>query len=524
MVILGRYTQAGYPAEIAEADASLDRAARKEEEAREIARRTILAASLALPVFLLEMGSHLVPAVHDFVMATIGMQTSWLIQFALTTLVLFGPGLRFFRKGIPAILRGTPDMNSLVALGTSAAWGYSLVATFTPGVLPPGTANVYYEAAAVIVALILLGRYLEAKAKGRTSEAIKRLIGLQAKTINGVQEATAVQAWTGPVPALLSTFIMLTTLLGGGYLVMQGQFTLGELVAYQGLAMSFSGPITALASFGSELQQLRTYLGRLDDTLDQQVDPAFDETDVKEVDHLPKGLVRLVDASFGYNPLDPPLIDSLSLDIKPGQRVALVGPSGSGKSTVGKMIGGLVDLQCGQIEIDGRGRNQWPRHILASRLAFVRQEVMLFKGTVRENLSLWDESIADADLIQAAKDAAIHDRIMAWSGGYDAMIESGATNISGGEKQRLEIARALATNPSIIILDEATSALDPVSEFSVMEAIRRRGLTCIVIAHRLSTIRDCDEIIVLERGQILERGPHSALLQKDGPYARLLEA
>lgn len=362
------------------------------------------------------------------------------------------------------------------------------------------------------------------KASGGENMLFTRWIGLQAKTVNGVQEATAVQAWTGPVPALLSTFIMLTTLLGGGYLVMQGQFTLGELVAYQGLAMSFSGPITALASFGSELQQLRTYLGRLDDTLDQQVDPAFDESDVQEVDHLPKGLVRLVDASFGYNPLDPPLIDSLSLDIKPGQRVALVGPSGSGKSTVGKMIGGLVDLQSGRIEIDGRGRNQWPRHILASRLAFVRQEVMLFNGTVRENLSLWDETIADADLIQAAKDAAIHDRIMAWSGGYDAMIASGATNISGGEKQRLEIARALATNPSIIILDEATSALDPVSEFAVMEAIRRRGLTCIVIAHRLSTIRDCDEIIVLDHGQILERGPHSALLQEDGPYARLLEA
>ena len=230
--------------------------------------------------------------------------------------------------------------------------------------------------------------------------------------------------------------------------------------------------------------------------------------------------LRAVRKSFGDNDV----LRGIDLEVGDGDMVCLIGASGSGKSTVGKMIGGLVDLQCGQIEIDGRGRNQWPRHILASRLAFVRQEVMLFKGTVRENLSLWDESIADADLIQAAKDAAIHDRIMAWSGGYDAMIESGATNISGGEKQRLEIARALATNPSIIILDEATSALDPVSEFSVMEAIRRRGLTCIVIAHRLSTIRDCDEIIVLERGQILERGPHSALLQKDGPYARLLEA
>ncbi|WP_108812241.1 NHLP family bacteriocin export ABC transporter peptidase/permease/ATPase subunit [Sphingorhabdus sp. Alg231-15] len=362
------------------------------------------------------------------------------------------------------------------------------------------------------------------KASGGENMLFTRWTGLQAKTINGVQEATAVQVWTGPVPALLSTFIMLTTLIGGGYMVMQGNFTLGELVAYQALAMSFSGPITALASFGSELQQLRTFLGRLDDTLDQQVDPAFEGEEIVDIDRLPKGSVRLVEASFGYNPLDPPLIDSLSIDIAPGQRIALVGASGSGKSTVGKMIGGLVDLQAGQIEIDGRARRQWPRHVLASRLAFVRQDVMLFNGTVRDNLSLWDKSIGDVDMIQAATDAAIHDRIMAWPGGYEAPIASGATNISGGEKQRLEIARALATNPSVIILDEATSALDPVSEFEVMEAIRRRGLTCIVIAHRLSTIRDCDEIIVLDRGQIIERGTHSGLLQEEGAYARLLEA
>ncbi len=362
------------------------------------------------------------------------------------------------------------------------------------------------------------------KASGGENMLFARWTGLQAKTINGVQEASAVQVWTQSVPGLISTMVLLTTLIGGGYLVMQGTFTLGELVAYQALALSFSGPITALASFGGELQQLRTFTGRLDDTLDQRTDPVFDDVGTQELNRLPRGSISLKEASFGYNPLDPPLIDGLSIDITPGQRIALVGPSGSGKSTVGKMIGGLVELQSGEIVIDGAARSHWPRSVLASRLAYVRQEVLLFKGSVRENISLWDDSISDADITRAAQDAAIHDRIMAWPGGYDAEIASGATNISGGEKQRIEIARALATNPAIIILDEATSALDPVSEHQVMEAIRRRGITCIVIAHRLSTIRDCDEIILLEQGRISERGPHNILLSEGGAYARLLEA
>lgn len=362
------------------------------------------------------------------------------------------------------------------------------------------------------------------KASGGENLLFNRWTGLQSKAVTGMQEAAAVRAWTGPVPGLLSTLIMLVTLIGGGYLVMIGQFTLGELVAYQGLALSFSAPITMLASFGSELQQIRTFTNRLDDTLDQRMDPAFAQDNITAIEQLPRGSVRLTDASFGYNPLDPPIINQLTIEITPGQRIAFVGPSGSGKSTVGKMIGGLVTLQSGSIEIDGRSRGQWPRAVLASQMAYVRQEVMLFGGSVRDNISLWDSTISDADIIRAAQDAAIYDRIMALPGGFDAPIASGATNLSGGERQRIEIARALATNPSIIILDEATSALDPLSEFHVMEAIRRRGLTCIVIAHRLSTIRDCDEIILLDQGHVIERGSHTALMANDGAYARLLEA
>lgn len=362
------------------------------------------------------------------------------------------------------------------------------------------------------------------KASGGEAMLFARWTGLQANAINGLQEAAAVRAWTSPVPGLISALILLTTLVGGGYAVIQGSFTLGELVAFQALALAFSSPVIALASFGAELQQVRTFLNRLDDTLDQKTDPVFAHPEAAAIDTLPRGALSIENASFGYNPLDPPLIDNLSIDIAPGRRVALVGPSGSGKSTVGKMIGGLVELQSGAILVDGRPRAEWPRRALAARLAYVRQEVMLFNGTVRDNLTLWDSSIADDDVFAATRDASIHEAILDWPGGYDSELAPGASNISGGERQRIEIARALATNPSIVILDEATSALDPVTEHHVMDAIRRRGLTCVVIAHRLSTIRDCDEIIVLDGGNILERGTHDRLIASDGPYARLLEA
>ncbi|MCB2065370.1 MAG: NHLP family bacteriocin export ABC transporter peptidase/permease/ATPase subunit [Erythrobacter sp.] len=362
------------------------------------------------------------------------------------------------------------------------------------------------------------------KASGSEAMLFTRWTGLKASALNATQEVAAVRAWTQPIPALITSLVVLLTLVGGGWLVMRGQFTLGQMVAYQSLAMAFAAPVTALAGFGAELQQLRTFLNRLDDTLEQAPDPAMVPREGPYPDGLPGGAVDLVEASFGYNPLDPPLIDRLSLSIAPGRRVALVGASGSGKSTVGKMIGGLVPLRDGAVLVGGRAREDWPRDMLAARLAYVRQDIALFAGTVRDNLTLWDSSIEDDALLRAARDAAIDQAIASWPGGLDAVLAPGATNISGGERQRLEIARALASDPAIIILDEATSALDPVTEQRVMEAIRRRGLTAIVIAHRLSTIRDCDEIVVLDRGQVVERGTHGALMASGGSYARLVEA
>jgi len=362
------------------------------------------------------------------------------------------------------------------------------------------------------------------KASGGEEMLFNRWSGLHANVINGSQRIAGITAWIGSVPSLLQALTLLVVLIGGGYAVMQGEMTLGTLVAFQSLAMSFSGPITSLTSFAAELQELRSFLSRIDDTLEQKVSPVFEQSNAVKLNRLPRGNVELREASFGYNPVEPPLIDKLDLIIRPGERLALVGASGSGKSTVGKMIGGLVSLQGGQILFDNTPAEQWNRQALASGLAYVRQEVTLFKGTIAENITLWDSSVSENQVVQAAQDASIHEAIVARPGGYDAEIDEGASNLSGGEKQRIELARALATDPAIIILDEATSALDPVTELSVMNAIRRRGLSCIVIAHRLSSIRDCDEIIVLDHGRLLERGTHQQLLNSGGQYATLLEA
>ncbi len=362
------------------------------------------------------------------------------------------------------------------------------------------------------------------KASGNEDTLFTRWSGLYANVTNGVHEITRLQNWLSAVPTLLQAFSLAAVLIFGGQAVMDGQMTLGMLIAFQSLAASFMAPVAQLTDFGSQLQQIRSYMTRLDDVLAQEPDPRFTATIDSSLERLPNGGITMEDISFGYAPLDDPLIRNLSLDIKPGSRIALVGASGSGKSTIGKLIAGLVSPRAGRLCLDGKPLHEWPRSVFAARFAYVDQKICLFEGTIRENLTLWDETIKEQAIIKAAHDAGIHEIISARPGGYDAQVRESGRNFSGGERQRLELARALCIDPAVIVLDEATSALDPITEKQVMDAIRRRGTTCIIIAHRLSTIRDCDEIIVLDQGLTIERGSHEELMGAQGQYASLLEA
>jgi ABC-type bacteriocin/lantibiotic exporter with double-glycine peptidase domain len=288
--------------------------------------------------------------------------------------------------------------------------------------------------------------------------------------------------------------------------------------------LSFTQPLGDLVDFGGLLQELQGDLNRLDDVLRHPQDAQYAARPEPASPQPLKlgGRVELRDVSFGYSPLEPPLIEGFSLVIEPGQRVALVGGSGSGKSTIARLVAGLQEPWQGQVLFDGVPRQELPRSLIGNSLGVVDQEVFLFGGTIGENVSMWDATLPQERVVQACRDAAIADVVEAREGGYQAVLEEGGKNLSGGQRQRLEIARALVGEPTILLLDEATSALDPHTEAQIDEAVRRRGCTCLVIAHRLSTIRDADKIIVLQRGKVVQEGTHEGMKDVDGPYQDLI--
>lgn len=359
------------------------------------------------------------------------------------------------------------------------------------------------------------------KASGLEDDAFANWAGIQAKTLNADQELGLSSNLLDMIPTLLSGLTVAAVLGFGGLRVIEGSLTLGSLVAFQSLMASFSQPITTLVNQIGSLQTIKGGLERLEDVYNY---PLEDETkdDQKQINPKLTGRVELSNIKFGYSILEPPLISELSISIEPGARVALVGPSGSGKSTLGRLICGLYKPWSGEIRIDGLTLPEIPREIFANSIAYVDQDIFLFEGTARDNLTLWDSTVPEPEISRALKDAAIHEEIATRIGNYDCQVSEGGTNFSGGQRQRIEIARALVTNPSVIVLDEATAALDPITEKAIDNQLRRRGCTCVIIAHRLSTIRDCDEIIVLQQGRIVERGTHEQLIALNGAYTQLV--
>jgi NHLM bacteriocin system ABC transporter peptidase/ATP-binding protein len=352
-----------------------------------------------------------------------------------------------------------------------------------------------------------------------------RWAGFHTRVFNAEQELSAsALALSGISPVLAA--LNAAAIIGiGGVNVMNGVLTMGMLLAFQMLMVTFENPVNRVLGLGQRFQELRANVARLDDFLRYKEDPNIDS----EITLDTPGAIRQLDGhlelravTFGYSRLDKALIEGFSLSLKPGQRVAIVGPSGSGKSTIAKLVSGLYAPWAGEIFYDGKPRNEIPRLVLNQSVAMVDQDIFLFAGTIRQNLTMWDETIAERVIVEAARDACIHDEINTRPGGYEYQVEEGGRNFSGGERQRLEIARALVSNPKLLVLDEGTSALDPKTEKTVNDNLRRRGCACLIMAHRLSTIRDCDEIIMLERGQVVERGTHEEMIGRDGPYAKLV--
>ncbi len=362
------------------------------------------------------------------------------------------------------------------------------------------------------------------RAAGAENGFFRKWSGYQAAVNTQEVRFTAMNAKLGIIPLFIEHTANYMVLFVGVYFAMYGNFTLGMITVFQGFLQSFMSPASTLIGAGQTIQEMRTQMERIEDVMQYPEDPHVKEEDISEEEDYGKlsGNIELRNVTFGYAPLAAPVITDFSMSLKQGDSVAIVGPSGCGKSTISKLISGLYDPWFGEILFDGKPISDIHRSVFTGSVAVVDQDIVLFEDTIAANIRMWDKSIEDFEVILAARDAQIHDDILRRPGGYKGKLTENGKDLSGGQRQRLEIARVLAQDPSIIILDEATSALDAKTEYDVVKAIRDRGITCIVIAHRLSTIRDCDEIIVLEKGVVKERGTHEELYAKGGAYTELI--
>ncbi len=362
------------------------------------------------------------------------------------------------------------------------------------------------------------------KASGVENEYVGRIMGHYSKAAGKQSEMAKTQQILNAIPEISSNLTNVLVLMVGGILVVRGELTIGSLMAYTSLLAAFIMPINELVGFIQQIQTMKTDMARVDDVQRYSQDVVYDDTVEKvHIGQKLQGNVSLDNVSFGYSILEPPLVEDFSFNLDTGKSIAFVGASGSGKSTVSKIVSGLYRPWSGQVLYDDIPIEQIPSDILNISISSVSQNISLFSGSIRENLTMWNSHIMESDIIKAAKDACIHDLIVQKPGAYDYMLNEGGTNLSGGQRQRLEIARALVTNPSVLIMDEATSSLDPLVEKQIVDNIKRRGCTCIIVAHRLSAIRDCDEILVMDGGKIVQRGSHEELANAEGHYSKLIQ-
>ena len=360
------------------------------------------------------------------------------------------------------------------------------------------------------------------KASGAENGFFRKWSGYQASVNTQQVKYLKLNEYLGMIPEFISSVTNLAVVFLGVWFTMQGKFTVGMVMAFQGFLQSFMSPAEAIITSGQSLQEMRTQMERVDDVMEYPDEDVFAESDENCELHKLSGEIEIRNVFFGYSPLAEPIIKDFSMTVNAGKSIAIVGASGCGKSTISKLIAGLYKPWSGEILFDGKPIEQIQKSVFRGSVAVVDQDIILFEDTIANNIKMWDDSIEDFEMILAARDACIHDEIMQRPGGYNCRLSEGGRELSGGQRQRIEIARALAQDPTVIILDEATSALDTVTEFLSFNSIRARKITCIVIAHRLSTIRSCDEIIVMEHGEIKAAGTHNELMENCATYRELV--
>ncbi len=464
--------------------------------------------------------------------------------------------MEFFSQRMAGDIQGRMTSNASISA--------TLINTLAPLVLDAGM-MVFYLVVMIRYSLILtcvgllsvaidagMSRYISQKRINITRVMMRDSGKLDSATVNGVDMIETIKAsgaengffekWSGYqasvnsqsvryekqdlllgiIPQAVNTTMSTLVLILGVWFTMKGDFTAGMISAFQLFMNEFMAPAGQFIGAGQMLQEMRTSMERIEDVMNYPEDPVFESKgEGDKFDKLP-GNLSMRNITFGYSRLAEPLIKDFSLELKQGQRVALVGASGSGKSTLAKLISGLYRPWSGQVLFDGKTIDEIDRSVFTGSVAVVDQDIILFEDSISGNIKMWDNSIEDFEMIMAARDAQIHEDIMQRNGNYRYTITEGGRDFSGGQRQRLEIARVLAQDPTMIILDEATSALDARTEYDVVKSIKDRGITCVVVAHRLSTIRDCDEIIVLDHGNVVERGTHSELMKNDGAYKALV--